>query len=92
MDPNAKFIQLAETEDFVEYFNRTLSVTIARGRNTMSLFTDIESLEVENLMDIRRYFRIAPGIFNGSGKYGSYIPSQHDVPQLNLLFQRTELS
>ena len=60
---------IAETEDFVEYFNRTLSVTIARGRNT--LFTDIESLEVENLMDIRRYFRIAPGIFNGSGKYGT---------------------
>ena len=68
MDPNAKIIELAENEDFVQYFNRTLNVTIASGQNT-TLFTDITSLEVENLMDVRRYRRIAPGLFNGFGKY-----------------------
>ena len=69
MDPNAKIIELAETEDVVQYFNRTLNVTI--GRNT-TYYEDIASLEVENLMDVRRYLRIAPGMFNGSGKYGTY--------------------
>ena len=35
MDPNAKIIELAENEDFVQYFNRTLNVTIALGQNTI---------------------------------------------------------
>ena len=71
MDPNARIIELAEIEDFVQYFNRTLNVTIARGQNT-TLFIDIVSLEVENLFDIRRYHRFAPGFFNGFGKYCTY--------------------
>ena len=64
-DPNATFRELVGTEDFVEYNDNILSVTIA---GNISVFRNILSFEVENLMDIRRYFRIAPGIYNGFGK------------------------
>ena len=65
-NPNATFRELAETEDFVEYNDNILNVNIT---GIISVFRNILSFEVENLMDVRRYFRIAPGIYNGFGKY-----------------------
>ena len=63
-DPNATFIELEELDDFVRYNDSILSVTTSQYEES---FRSIMSLEVENFLSTKRYFRIAPGIYSGFG-------------------------
>lgn len=63
-DPNATFIELEELDDFVRYNDSILSVTTSQYEES---FRSIMSLEVENFLNTKRYFRIAPGIYSGFG-------------------------
>ena len=53
-------------EDRLFYNDGIIELGIAL--NGLEFFPNITSLEVENPIDVRRYFRIAPGEFNGLGK------------------------
>ena len=64
-DPNAIYIVLEES-DFLTYTDGNLRVE--SPQSGAQEYTDIISLEVENPLGIRRYFRIAPGEFNGLGR------------------------
>lgn len=65
LDPNAIYRVLEESEDRVTYRGGILLLTSTGGVN---VFQNIISLEVESPIDVRRYFRIAPGEFTGFGK------------------------
>ena len=65
-DPNAVYRVLEGPEDTLSYVDGVIDLAIAQ--NALEFFPDIISLEVENPLDVRRYFRIAPGEFNGLGK------------------------
>jgi hypothetical protein len=62
-DPNAVFRVLEGPGDRLFYVDGLIDLGIAR--NGLEFFPDIISLEVETPLDVRKYFRIAPGEFNG---------------------------
>ena len=64
-DNMSLYIVIREPEDIVTYNNNTL--TIQTTQNEPRIIYDISSLEVENPLGLRRYFRIAPGVFSGFG-------------------------
>ena len=65
--PNASYRVLEGPGDRLTYNNSIIDLVISQ-RGTEE-FRDIISLEVESPLDVRKYFRIAPGAFNGLGKY-----------------------
>lgn len=71
-DPNAVYRVLEGPGDTLIYSDGVIHLAIAQ--NALEYFPDIISLEVENPLDVRRYFRIAPGEFNGLGKSIYLIP------------------
>ena len=64
--PDAVFRVLEGPGDTLFYVDGLIHLGIAR--NALEFFPDIISLEVETPLDVRKYFRIAPGEFNGLGK------------------------
>lgn len=64
-DQNAIYRVLEDSEDRVTYRGGILILTSTNG---VEVFQNIISLEVETPIDVRRYFRIAPGEFTGFGK------------------------
>lgn len=65
LDPNAISLVLEGPEDRLTYRSGIIRLETS-GRN--EVFLNILSLEVESPIDVRRYFRIAPGVFTGFGK------------------------
>ncbi|CAI8040667.1 hypothetical protein GBAR_LOCUS22633, partial [Geodia barretti] len=62
-DNTSLYIVLTDSEDRVTYNNNTLTVQLAN--QTENTIYSISVLEVESPLDLRRYFRIAPGVFSG---------------------------
>ena len=61
---------IEEPEDTVTYNNNFL--TIQRAQDGPMVFSNISSLEVDSPLGLRRYYRIAPGVFSGLGKSAMY--------------------
>ena len=65
-DPGAVYRVLEGPGDRLSFIDGILELNTSQ--NGLEVFQGIISLEVENPLDVRRYFRIAPGKFIGFGK------------------------
>ena len=65
-DSSAIYLILEGPDDVLTYNNSVISLTRAAGG--VEQFPGIQSIVVESPFDLRRYGRIAPGMFIGLGE------------------------
>ena len=65
-DPNAVY-RILEVPDTLTYNDSV--IVLNTSANGLEVFRNINSLLVESPFELRQYFRIAPGLFSGYGRF-----------------------